>query len=143
MERIDTRFGIGDAIIVFLMAACVTFCLFLTFGNPKVLEQSTVEERYQPIAHKHLMACWVICDNYKVDLKIWNWNSKIIQVHIPKDHLFSTGTDGACMAFGIMCEKLLDIYGDEWLLTVTGDGFIPSAKMPIDLEWAEVLAKGY
>ena len=144
MERIDTRMGIGDWIIVTLMAGCMTFCLYLTFVKaPEVIKQSIAEERFEPIAWQHFVECQAICDNYQVNLKMWNWPDKTINVYIPKDHLFSAGTDGACMAFGMMCKKLLDIYNDGWLLTVESDGFIPSAKMPIDLEWAKELAKGY
>ena len=144
MEKIG-RFGIGDAIIVFLMAGCVTLCLYLTF-QPKINTVTTPEydeSRWgSHDAWLHFVECQALCDNYQVDLKMWSWATKTIKVHIPDGHWFSTGTDGACQAFGIFAEKILDIYADGWLLYVTGN-FVPSSKMPIDLEWAKQLSEGY
>ena len=148
MEKFG-KFGIGDAIIVFLMASCVTFCLYLTFVKSEAVPQKVIppviydEQRWDPASWQHFSECQAISDNYGVLLKMWNWPDKTIGIHIPKNHLFSTGTDGACQAFGIMAKRLLDIYDDRWLLTVTSDGFIPSARMPINLEWAKILAEGY
>lgn len=152
MDTMDTKMGVGDWIIVSLVAACATFCLYLThltFVQSETVEQTVVEQpaydesRWESQdAWHHFVECQAICDNYGVLLKVWSWPDKIIQINIPEDHLFTTGTDGACQAFGIMAETLLDIYADGWLLYATGD-FVPSSEMPIDLEWARQLAEGY
>ena len=141
------KMGVGDWLIVGLVAACVTFCLYLTFivEQPKAVAPPAYDETRwgSEEAWHHFVECQALCDNYDIDLKMWSWANKTIRVHIPDGHWFSTGTDGACQAFGIMAKKLLDIYADGWLLYATGEGFVPSSKMPIDLEWAKQLAEGY
>ena len=145
MEKIG-KFGIGDAIVVVLMLFCVGFCLQIVLSMPKpvAFERPIEDDRWGPHEWHHFVKCQSIADNYGVLLKMWSWPNKTIHIHIPKDHLFETGTDSTCQYFGEMCVKFLDIYADGWLLTVTADGdFIPSAKMPISLEWAKELAEGY
>lgn len=142
MKTAFGKFGFGDVIIIILIAWCITFCLFLTFAesaDPPVYDNARwgSEEAWY-----HFLECQTLCDHYQVDLKMWSWQRKVIRIHIPDNHWFTTGTDGACEAFGIFAKKLLDIYADGWLLYATGS-FVPSAKMPIDLEWAQELAKGY
>ena len=145
MEKIG-KFGVGDAIVAVLFLLCVGICFQIIFSMPKpaAIERPVEDNRWGPHEWHHFVECQSIADNYGVLLKMWSWPDKTIHVHIPKDHLFETGTDGACQYFGEMCVKFLDIYADGWLLTVTADGdFIPSAKMPISLEWARELASGY
>lgn len=139
------RMEIEDWIIIGLMAGCVTFFLFLAFEpEPKAVTPPVYDEARwgSEVAWHHFVQCQALCDSYQIDLKKWSWARKVIRVHIPDGHWFSTGTDGACQAFGIMSRRLLDIYADGWLLYATGK-FVPSSKMPIDLEWAKELAEGY
>jgi len=145
MEKVG-KFGVGDAIVAVLFFLCAGICFQIIFSMPKAatIERPVEDDRWGPHEWHHFVECQSIADNYGVLLKMWSWPDKTIHIHIPKDHLFETGTDGACQYFGEMCVKFLDIYADGWLLTVTADGdFIPSAKMPISLEWARELASGY
>lgn len=147
MEK-ERIFHTGDWIVIIMMLLCIGISLQIVLSLPKpaAIERSVESDngRWSPHEWYHFVECQSIADNYGVLLKMWSWPDKTIHVHIPKDHLFETGTDSACQYFGEMCVKFLDIYDDGWLLTVTTDGnFIPSSKMPIDLEWAKILKEGY
>jgi len=142
----DKIFGLGDWIVIVLILTCIGICTQIVLTMPKLatIERPVEDERWGPHEWHHFVECQSIADNYGVLLRMWSWPDKTIHIHIPEGHLFETGTDGACQYFGEMCVKFLDIYDDGWLLTVTADGdFIPSAKMPISLEWARTLAEGY
>ena len=142
----DRVFRTGDWIVILLILLGMGISLQIVYSlpEPAALERPAEDDRWSPHEWHHFVECQSIADNYGVLLKMWSWPNKTIHIHIPENHLFETGTDGACQYFGEMCVKFLDIYNDGWLLTVTTDGnFIPSAKMPIDLEWAKELAKGY
>lgn len=140
------KIGLGDIIIANAVLACILFCIFTAFKvpEPEALDVPEYDEARwgSETAWTHFMEAQALCDSYGVQLKMWSWPGKRMHVHLPADHFFVTATDSACQAFGIMCVRLLDIYDDGWQLEVTGD-FVPSAKMPITLEWAKQLAEGY
>jgi hypothetical protein len=63
-------------------------------------------------------------------------NHMVIFIEI--DGSLLTGTDSACGLFAMMMKHLTD---NGLLVYVTNDGWIPSARNPIDSWWANKLAK--
>ena len=67
-----------------------------------------------------------------------NWDTREISVLV--DQSIMNGTDAECEYFGKMMEY---ITRQGFTVYVKNKGFIPSAKNPINYEWAKVLAQGY
>ena len=66
-----------------------------------------------------------------------NAHTKVLSVEL--DRALTSGSDGACQAAGQVILHMLEQMPEGWAIYVTNE-WVPSAKNPIDLGWARVLA---
>ena len=52
------------------------------------------------------------------------------------------GSDGSCQYAGVIMNEILED-NPEWKIMITNEGWVPSARNPVDLEWSRTLAEGY
>ena len=52
------------------------------------------------------------------------------------------GSDGSCQYAGVIMNEILE-ENPEWKIFITNEGWVPSKKNPVDLQWSRVLAEGY
>lgn len=70
----------------------------------------------------------------------WEVDTACVEIELPSWCMI--GTDSTCEACGKYMLKILETH-EYPCIYITNDGWIPTSKNPVDLQWAKILAQGY